>query len=231
MTARIKEIQPTASSLVTTLPCLSPHTNCSLAARVMLCFFFLAAESHQLVPSNSINVQESSWTTSFTFSSRCWVNFRQDLFKKGLQIMSCIGSWSKKKFKATLVLKKKSYILTHNTYSRLLTDKAIHVSLWQKHCLCVNGVENESAKCSHDPHFIQWHLLQKYLLFVSLTKKSISSQSTTTYCSHSTFTDDWRDAHYMLTYMVQGQYELQNNEYKYLNLSGQAGLHHHVVWE
>lgn len=39
------------------------------------------------------------------------------------------------------------------------------------------------------------------------------------------------ERHYMLTYMVQGQYKLQNNEYKYLNLSGQAGLHHHVVWD
>lgn len=58
-------------------------------------------------------------------------------------------------------------------------------------------------------------------------KKSISRESLKPYCLHSAFTD----AHYILTYMVQGQWELQNNEYKYLNLSGQTGLHHHVVWD
>lgn len=45
-----------------------------------------------------------------------------------------------------------------------------------------------------------------YPFIFSVTRqKSISSKSTKTYCLHAAFTDDRRHAHYILTYMVQGQ--------------------------
>lgn len=46
---------------------------------------------------------------------------------------------------------------------------------------------------------------KKCVSFSWTKKKSISGGSTKTYCLHSALTDDRRDAHYILIYLVQGQ--------------------------